>query len=153
MAKIDHHTLRRRGFDLHIAALLKLRRAHGHRSFFDERGYVRSYAIDYLQHWLASEMPEAVAADIPSLHMNACDEVTFEELTSRTRLESMQMEAAHFFRDILHTLESEEAAFYENDDPEEVREAQMDELRRAYSVIDNPYWDRCEDEENVVYLR
>ena len=41
MAKIDHHTLRRRGFDLHIAALLKLRRAHGHSSFFDERGYIR----------------------------------------------------------------------------------------------------------------
>ena len=29
----------------------------------------------------------------------------------------------------------------------------MDELKRAYSVIDNPYWDRGEDEDNVVYLR
>lgn len=98
-------------------------------------------------------MPEATAAGIPSQHMNAVDEVTFEELTSRTQLESMQMEAAHFFRDILHTLEREEAAFYEDGDPEEVREAQMDELRRAYSVIDNPYWDCDEDEDNVVYLR
>ena len=96
MAKIDHHTLRRRGFDLHIAALLKLRRAHGHSSFFDERGYIRDYAINYLQRWLASEMPEVAAAGIPSLHMNAINEVTFEELTSRTRLESMQMERRVF---------------------------------------------------------
>lgn len=152
MAKIDHHTLRRRGFDLHIAALLQLRRAHGHSSFFDENGYVRDYAIAYLQRWLASEMPEAVAAGIPSLHMNASDDVTLEELMSCTRQESMQMAVAHYFRDILHTLESEEAGFYE-DDPEEIREAQMDELRRAYSVIDNPYWDGSEDEDNVVYLR
>ena len=153
MANIDHQTLRRRSFDLHIAALLQLRREHGHRSFFDDRGYVRGYAMAYLQGWLASEWPEDLAAGIPNLHMNDVDEVTLDMLEQTTQPASIQMAAAHFFRDILHTLESEEVALYDEDESADAYKSQMDELTAIFTVTDNPYWDRSADDDNLVYLR
>lgn len=153
MANIDHRTLRRRGFDLHIAALLRLRREHGHHSFFDERGHVRGYATAYLQRWLASEWPADQAAGIPNLHKDDFGMVSLETVLSLTTQESIQLATAHAFLEILHILESEETAFYDDTDGDDARAAQMDELSRAYTVVDHPNWTRCDDEENVVYLR
>jgi hypothetical protein len=79
MAKTTaRQTFQRRTFDLHVAALLQLRRQHGHHSFFDDRGNVREYAQDYLLAWLAPELSEQ-AGEIRRLHIDASADATLEE--------------------------------------------------------------------------
>ena len=145
------HTLQRRTFDLHVAALLQLRRQHGHSSFFDDRGHVRDYAQDYLLAWMAPDLTEQ-AGEIRRLHLDATADATLEELgTIIPRV--AQWRAEHLCLEVLRILETDEVAFYDEGVSDEQRGAQMAELGDAYTVIDNPYWDHCEDDDNVVYLR
>ena len=149
--KIVRKAFQRRSFELHLAALVRLRRQQGHRSFFDEQGYVRGYAQAYLQQWLAADLPEG-AGNIPRLHIDATIEVTLEELATRLA-KGRQLSIAHHFLEILRILDSEETALYHDNDEYDVHEAQMKEYRSAYTVIDNPYWDRSDEDDNLVYLR
>lgn len=151
MAKTNaRHTLQRRAFDLHIAALLQLRRQHGHSSFFDDRGHVRDFAQDYLLAWLAPDLAEQ--AEIRRLHIDASSDATLEELgTIIPRVAQWRVE--HLCLEVLRILETEEVAFYDEGVSDEQRDAQMEEFGDAYTVIDNPYWDHDGDDDNVVYLR
>jgi hypothetical protein len=145
--QINRNALRRRGFELHIAKLLELRRSHGHSSFYDADGYIRDYAHRYLRAWLSPDGDSAAEEGVPRIHRDETDECTLEELAERRQAAS---DDVPLFLEVLEILEREELTLFASGEADDPREAQMQELAKAYTVIDSLRWDRSEEDENVV---
>jgi hypothetical protein len=147
--------LKRRGFERHIAELLRLRREHPSGSFFTADGAMQPDAKAYLYQWLTPDLPGGPAA-IPSLHREAVSgSCTLEEV--RTHLEKPQhWAAAYRFVNVLAILETEDVGLFadpiDEPDTDVCRAAQMDEYRATLTVVEHPRWARAADDDRVVHL-
>jgi hypothetical protein len=148
--------LKRRGFERHIAELLRLRRAHPSGSFFTAEGAMQPYAKAHLYQWLTPELPGGPEA-IPTLHWHAVAEpCTLQEL-KRQEGHPRHWAAAYRFVDVLTILEDEGAQLLTGTaadlDTDACRDAQMAEYQDSLTLIDDPRWDQADDDDRVVYLK
>ncbi|WP_200251082.1 hypothetical protein [Lamprobacter modestohalophilus] len=148
--------LKRRGFERHIAELLRLRREQGTGSFFTPEGDMQPYAKAYLYQWLTPDLPGGPEA-IPSLHWDTATEpCTLEEL-KRQEGHPRHWAAAYRFVDVLSILEDEGTQLLTGTaadlDTDACRDAQMAEYQDSLTLIDDPRWDQADDDDRVVYLK
>jgi hypothetical protein len=147
--------LKRRGFERHIAELLRRRREHPSGSFFTAAGHMQPYAQAYLYRWLTPELPGGPEL-IPSLHREAVSELCTLEDLRKQQDKPQHWAAAYRFVTVLAILEAEDIQLFsapcDEPDTDTCRAAQMDEYRDTLRVIDDPRWERAADDDCVVYL-
>lgn len=148
---IGRTAFRRKGFELHIANLFKLRREHGDDSFFDRNGAIRGYAREYLRDWI----PVWQSNDERKEAQGRFDAILKNALGYAHKWDEHEDPEELLYREVLGILQDEYQSYYMSYADQDFTETQMDEIRQTYPLDKTRSWiiDENHDYGNVVFFK
>lgn len=131
MANIIGRTaFRRKGFELHIANLFKLRCEHGDDSFFDRNDAIRGYAREYLRDWIPVWESNAARKEAQARF----DTILENALGYAHEWDEKEEPEELLFREVLGILQDDYPRHDLSEGSDDFSEEQMGELLDVYSL-------------------